>query len=42
MHTAFHPSIKVTATGKHAFIGMGFADRGDAFDFTVALQDHFK
>ena len=29
-------------TGKHAFIGMGFTDRGDAFDFTVALQDHFK
>ncbi|CAI4221336.1 unnamed protein product [Auanema sp. JU1783] len=29
-------------TGKTVFIGLGFADRGDAFDFNVALQDHFK
>ena len=29
-------------SGKHAFVGMGFQDRGDAFDFNVALQEHFK
>ncbi|XP_033113597.1 adaptin ear-binding coat-associated protein 2-like [Anneissia japonica] len=29
-------------TGRKAFIGVGFADRGDSFDFNVALQDHFK
>lgn len=28
--------------GRHAFIGLGFADRGDSFDLLVAIQDHFK
>lgn len=32
----------VDTSGKHAFIGIGFGDRGDAFDMNVSLQDHFK
>jgi hypothetical protein len=29
-------------SGRAAFIGLGFADRGDSFDLLVSLQDHFK
>ncbi|CAK8695878.1 adaptin ear-binding coat-associated protein 1-like [Clavelina lepadiformis] len=35
--------IRISDESKRtAFIGVGFADRGDAFDFNVTLQDHFK
>uniref|UniRef100_A0A452EA77 Adaptin ear-binding coat-associated protein 1 n=1 Tax=Capra hircus TaxID=9925 RepID=A0A452EA77_CAPHI len=34
--------ILILFTGRSAFIGIGFSDRGDAFDFNVSLQDHFK
>jgi hypothetical protein len=30
------------ATGKHAYIGIAFNERNDAFDFNVALQEHQK
>jgi hypothetical protein len=34
--------IKDQKSGKHAFIGIAFNQRTDAFDFNVALADHKK
>lgn len=27
-------------SGRHAFLGLGFDERGDAFDFSAAMSDH--
>lgn len=32
--------IEDPRNGRHAFLGMGFQERGEAFDFNVTLQDH--
>ncbi len=34
--------IEDAASGRFAFIGVGFNNRSDAFDFNVALQDALK
>ncbi|THH30748.1 hypothetical protein EUX98_g3439 [Antrodiella citrinella] len=34
--------IRVEDNGKRAYIGMGFLERTDSFDFNVALQDYTK
>ncbi|KAF8559738.1 adaptin ear-binding coat-associated protein 1 NECAP-1 [Imleria badia] len=34
--------VRVEDSGKRAYIGMGFTERTDSFDFNVALQDFTK
>ncbi|KAJ3541307.1 hypothetical protein NM688_g6106 [Phlebia brevispora] len=34
--------VRVEEAGKRAYIGMGFLERTDSFDFNVALQDYTK
>ena len=40
MQISFHLSIAVSDIS--IFLGLGFADRSDSFDFNMALCEHFK
>ncbi|KAG2185022.1 hypothetical protein INT43_000935 [Umbelopsis isabellina] len=34
--------LRIENEGRHAFVGMGFLERSEAFDFNVTLQDFVK
>ena len=38
----FALNIKDPNTGRTAWIGMGFQERNDSFDFNASLQDHYR
>jgi hypothetical protein len=39
---ALGQSLAGIVTGKRAFIGIGFQERNDSFDFSAAVQDHYR
>ena len=42
LHLIHHPSLLLLISGRHAFVGMGFTERNDAFDFNTTILDHLK
>lgn len=38
----FAINIKDPTTGRTAWIGLGFQERNDSFDFNASLQDHYR